>query len=147
MTGLGRKFCASGAASYLWNTGDTTQTLLVTNLGTYWVTVTGGTSNCSYTDSITISTPVGITNIIGEDEVLMYPNPATNKLTIVGVESLLNSSTIHVSDIEGRLIEMKTVKGSRGEIQLDLNNFNEGIYFLQIIAGNRVGVKRFTVIR
>jgi len=39
-------------AQYLWNTGNTTQTLHVTSIGTYWVKVNNG--KCSASDSITI---------------------------------------------------------------------------------------------
>jgi len=43
-------------SSYLWSTGETTQTITVTTAGTYTVTITGGLSGCSGT-----SAPVTVT--------------------------------------------------------------------------------------
>lgn len=48
-------------STYLWSTGETTQTITVTTSGTYSVTVTNPTSGCSITDNITVTvnyTPV-----------------------------------------------------------------------------------------
>ena len=39
--------------SYLWNTGDITQKIIVNQPGTYWVAVTSG-SDCAATDTITV---------------------------------------------------------------------------------------------
>jgi gliding motility-associated-like protein len=44
-------------ASYLWNTGATTQTILVENASLYWVTMTNG--NCVLTDSILVTGELG----------------------------------------------------------------------------------------
>ena len=43
---------ASGA--YLWNTGETTNSILVNTPGYYWLTVTSPTGNCSVTDSLQV---------------------------------------------------------------------------------------------
>ena len=45
---------ASGTGSYLWNTGATTNSILVNSPGYYWLTVTSPTGNCSVTDSLQI---------------------------------------------------------------------------------------------
>lgn len=39
---------------YLWNTGDTSSFIIVTQPGTYWVQVTDGANGCTATDSITV---------------------------------------------------------------------------------------------
>lgn len=44
--------------NYLWNTGDTSQTITIDRTGVYWVTITNGT--CSLTDSIAVSGELGI---------------------------------------------------------------------------------------
>ncbi len=40
---------------YIWNTGETTQTILATESGTYSVTITNMLSGCSATDAITVT--------------------------------------------------------------------------------------------
>ncbi len=136
-----------GFGAYQWSTGETTQSIVVDTHGTYWVTIIDSAGGCSYTDSINILLNVGMSNIIGEDEISLYPNPATDKLMIRGFESVLSTATIRVTDIEGRVVDLRKVKKSDKEFILDLNNLNEGIYFLQIISGDRTGVKKFSVIR
>jgi len=42
----------NGASTYLWNTGVTTQTISVNQIGSYWVTITNGL--CSASDTISI---------------------------------------------------------------------------------------------
>ncbi|HCT84817.1 MAG TPA: hypothetical protein DF296_06420 [Candidatus Margulisbacteria bacterium] len=44
-----------GFATYLWNTGETTQKIVISHHGTYWVTVTA-LNGCSDTDEIVITT-------------------------------------------------------------------------------------------
>ena len=136
-----------GFTSYLWSTGDTTQTLVVDSIATYWVTVTGGPSNCTFTDSINILLNVGEGILIGDDEFSFYPNPASDKIIISGNENLLKSAMIHVMDLQGRIVETHSVKSSSHQTILDLNNLSEGIYFLQIISRDRGGVRKFSVIR
>jgi parallel beta-helix repeat protein len=134
----------SGFTSYLWSTGDTTQTIDVSSYDIYWVTVTGGANNCSYTDSINISLNVGISAFISDDDISFYPNPATDKLTVSGKEDILKNASLTITDLEGRIIRTGKLLGAT---VLDLDDLNEGVYLLRIISGNRTGVKKFTVIR
>lgn len=55
-TGLSLTLNAGPGTSYNWSTGDTTQSITVSNAGTYGVTVVNGSSVCNATDSITVST-------------------------------------------------------------------------------------------
>jgi hypothetical protein len=137
----------TGFTSYLWSTGDTTQTLMVDSIATYWVTVTGGPNNCSFTDSINILLNVGTGNVIGDDEFSYYPNPSSDKLIISGNVNVLKSAIIRVTDLQGRIVKVHTIKPSSNQAILELNNLNEGVYFLQIISGDRAGVRKFSVIR
>ncbi len=137
----------AGFTSYLWSTGDTTQTLMVDSIATYWVTVTGGPNNCSFTDSINILLNVGTGNVIGDDEFSIYPNPASDKIIITGNSNVLKSAIIRVTDLQGRIVKLQTLKLSSNQAILELNNLNEGVYFLQIISGDRAGVRKFSVMR
>ena len=135
----------TGYSTYDWSTGETTQSITVTAFGTYWVTVTGGPFGCPYTDSIVISLNVGVTDLLAADDVILYPNPATDKLMVSSHGDILNSATLFITDIKGQRLKANTAKGPRNELMIDLNGFSEGMYFLQIYSGNKSGVKRFTV--
>ncbi|MFO8086625.1 MAG: gliding motility-associated C-terminal domain-containing protein [Bacteroidales bacterium] len=55
----------SGYDSYLWNTSATTQSINVSQSGTYWVTVTKG--NCTATDSVNVTVTPAPTADAGQD--------------------------------------------------------------------------------
>jgi hypothetical protein len=133
-----------GYTSYLWSTGATSQSIYAMQ-GSYWVSVTGGTNNCSYYDTININTPVLVKNLFSNDEVSLYPNPAGNKLNVQVIPSLLKNSIFRITDIEGRVLQMKQPNALSGLIEFDLSTLSNGLYYLQIISGDKSGVKKFTI--
>jgi len=53
-------------STYLWSTGDTTQTIIVDTAGTYWVTV--GDSGCIGSDTIVIGVDTALSVNLGADQ-------------------------------------------------------------------------------
>jgi hypothetical protein len=138
----------TGYTTYLWSTGETTQTIQVSTFDTYWVTVTGGTNGCSYTDSISITSTVGIGNTISRDEFSFYPNPASDKLILRGHEQIFADARITISDLQGREAKgISKIKTSAGEFLMDISTLTNGIYFIKISSGERMRVEKFIVIR
>jgi hypothetical protein len=137
----------TGYTSYLWSTGDTTQTITVTAYDTYWVTVTGGPNNCSATDSIVVSLNVGVTPTISRDEFSFYPNPAKDKLVIKGNEQFLQNAVFRITDISGKVALDASYIKSSGNSTIDISKLTNGVYFLQVIAGDRTGVQKFVVLK
>ncbi len=137
----------AGFTSYLWNDGSTTQTIVATIEGIYWVTVTGP-NGCTFTDSLTISIPVGLAGNISEDAMSMSPNPASNQLMISGGEIFQHATEFRLFDLQGREIENKRInaKGQKS-YALDLSDVKSGLYFIQMIAPEGRLIKRFAVIR
>lgn len=136
-----------GIPYYFWSTGETTQTITVDTVGTFWISVVDTSGMCSSGDTIVISLNVGIGNDPGDKDFMIYPNPATDKVTIAADESLLQSATISITDLEGRLIHTKEIIRNRKNIVLDLTDFNKGIYIVRLTSGKHDYIKRFTVIR
>jgi len=97
--------------NYLWTTLDTTQTIIVTNSDTYYVTITDG-NNCSAVDSIII---------------LINPNP------VVNIDSVVNISCFGLSD-GSATAEVSTGTSpynylwSNGDDTEVLNGVAEGLY-------------------
>jgi hypothetical protein len=60
---------------------------------------------------------------------VMYPNPASDYLKIYG----LNDASIIISDIRGRTLYKRT--GLYGELRIELNDMQSGIYILNIFEG------------
>lgn len=72
-------------ANYLWNTGNTTQTLFVTETGTYSVEVINPITGCSNADTITIEiTPLPVAN---------YDALITGALTVVFTSTATDANT------------------------------------------------------
>lgn len=85
-------------AGYLWSTGETTQTILVTNSGNYWVNVTNGCGET--TDTIRVEVITGMNQNIAHPE--LEVTLSGDYLTAhVKRQTML---TLEVWDIQGRLI-------------------------------------------
>ena len=72
----------AGNTSYSWNTGATTQTITVTQNGTYSVTVTNS-FGCTASDTVTVNFTASIGSF-GENgaTVNIFPNPANQRFTL-----------------------------------------------------------------
>ena len=123
-------------ASYVWSNNDTSQTLLVTTFGTYWVKVT---TPCGVaTDSITITDAAGNEKYHIEG-LKIYPNPTSGQLTISS--SFAAIQKIKVFNVLGETLLSSTTNGMNHSITLDLSPLANGIYYVKIYFENgRVGV-------
>ena len=105
---------AGAAASYLWSTGEITQSINVTQPGIYWVIVTNG--NCSATDSINVSNLV-IAASLGEDIVTCESHSVSLDAGSTGTSYLW----------------------STGETTKNIEVTKSGNYWVQVMAGNCIG--------
>ncbi|NJM80892.1 MAG: T9SS type A sorting domain-containing protein [Flavobacterium sp.] len=78
---------------------------------------------------------LGIDDHENQNEIILYPNPAENILTIETVNSI---DKITVFDILGNKIMPKRVSNS----SIDVSSLANGIYFLEISSNNRNIVKK-----
>jgi hypothetical protein len=97
--------------------------------------------NVTY-DTIKVSViPTGIERLtMNEERLTVYPNPATNELSVVGHQ--FSVKTIEVYDVVGKLQLNPAVippyKGGKGDVVIDVSALPTGIYFLKAtdINGN-----------
>jgi hypothetical protein len=91
---------------------------------------------------------VGITNQATVNfEVLNFPNPANDATTIVvGLKDASNFEVVIYNSI-GQMVDTYKVAGQTGanEINIDLSNFNSGIYFYNVKVGGSVVTKKLIV--
>lgn len=99
-----------------------------------------------YIDNIKVVTvAVGITENNSVMNWNLFPNPATNQLTISLTNNLKEVDVI-ITDITGKII-YKTI--SKGDRQLDVNtsDFAEGVYLVQIQTENFISTKKVIVVK
>jgi trimeric autotransporter adhesin len=97
---------------------------------------TGGTlSACGHLN-------VGINESINANESFtIYPNPTSNQITIEFELTETNNTSIEIKNVLGQTVKTITnkafVKGSN-KIEIDVSEFTNGIYFIQLQNGNGV---------
>ncbi len=133
-------------SSFDWSTGESSQTILVTDSGNYQVTVTDE-NGCESTSSI----HVGLKVCVGIDEVgnpiymTVYPNPATSSIN-VQIDGFANEVQFDILDINGKLIESKNrndVSASSIEV-IDISSYSAGIYILSVKVNDKTYVQRIS---
>lgn len=73
----------------------------------------------------------------------VYPNPASNKITL-NFSNSIEISKISIGDILGKIISSKTFEHAISTVSFNINNYANGVYFFKIedIDGNKT-VLRF----
>ena len=108
-------------STYLWSTGATTQTITVTETGTYSVTVTNPTSGCAVTDAVTVTvnyTPDASFTYTTTGLTVTFNNTSTDGATYswsfgdAGTSTLENPS--HTYAVEGAYTVTLTVTNGCG---------------------------------
>jgi hypothetical protein len=97
-------------------------------------------SNTSNARSSETVTEPKQTLIESNDVVLLYPNPAAERLTLQLPDGVING-ILTVSDAHGRTIYNQKISGNQSVIPT--NKLSAGVYFIQIIKGSKTITKKF----
>jgi hypothetical protein len=88
-----------------------------------------------------VSNPLGINEQFLENEILLYPNPAKDKLNLKWNNS--NNISIIIYNSIGQ--ELSTIFLSKQNRIIDISELHNGLYFLKISDGNKAGIKKLIV--
>jgi len=125
-----------GSGKYLWNNGDTTNELTVTDWGKYSVEVR--TECDTLRDTIEISQSVS-TRKPTLDELVIFPNPSSGNFMIRGITGMLNEMILY--DLIGQEMDIE-YQHQEGEYRLSLKNSAPGTYFLILdIEDHKYGMR------
>ncbi len=74
-------------------------------------------------------------HVLYNANVVVFPNPTTGMVNIRTIGDVFNGqATILVTDITGRVIANQSEHMGAGQVQFNLNNLTNGIYFVNIVA-------------
>ena len=135
--------------NYTWSGTPTQTTAVATALasGSYSITVTDS-KGCSATSSVTVNTTVGITEASIITSFSLFPNPANDKLNVVIDLGGTHSIQLNVTDISGKVVYAgKEIVNGKMTHEINVNDFNGGVYVIEAIANRQAIKKRFTIIR
>ncbi|GAB4163223.1 MAG: T9SS type A sorting domain-containing protein [Winogradskyella sp.] len=74
------------------------------------------------------------------NDVVLFPNPVNNQLYI---KSKLNIDTIKIFDINGRLIQNKTMNDSNVQNEVSVSALKSGVYFIEVYSSGQKEVLKF----
>ncbi len=81
---------------------------------------------------------IGINDIAKDDELTMYPNPATNEITI---ESKMQNAEIEIRDVLGQMVYR--TKAIAASSTIDVSMLSKGVYFISLQNGKQTINKKF----
>ncbi|MBK9284614.1 MAG: T9SS type A sorting domain-containing protein [Sphingobacteriaceae bacterium] len=127
---------ANGANTYSWNTGATSSSVVVNPTATVVYTVIGtNTTGCtnSNTLSLTVNLCTSINQIGAKNaETKLYPNPTVGSFVL----ELAANTNVDIYEITGKVIYTNFLQ--EGSYKIDLSDFANGIYFVQLKQDNSV---------
>ncbi|MEM7036659.1 MAG: T9SS type A sorting domain-containing protein, partial [Bacteroidota bacterium] len=143
---------APAGFTYMWSTGGTGMTELVTMAGTYGVTITDQ-NGCTDNDEIVIDTCtlIGVANAFAlANNMDVLPNPYNGEAKIVLRLTSATSGTIMLHDLSGRVVwSVEPREYGAGEHTLDLSTTElaNGTYYLRFNAQDGMLAKRVVLAR
>lgn len=113
------------------------QTIVFTEIGNEWNQITP--YEYSYAEFKLTSEQVGVEGVTSENRATVYPNPATDFIT---VKSEKDITAIRIFDIKGMLlISSETVV--TGESKIDISSLSSGNYLIQVVIDGRAEMMHF----
>jgi hypothetical protein len=134
----------TGYRYYTWQNGSDSITHTVTEAGSYSVQVTDeygctgvGTVRVDFVKCQTANNP------LGEDGIVIYPNPAQNLLNISFKNPTEGETQLFVTDLLGKQLMVSTVKEKSSSKTLEIDQLPDGVYLLYVEQGTNAAVYRF----
>jgi uncharacterized repeat protein (TIGR03803 family) len=127
---------------------DTSQYLIITTLGDYWVMVTNEVNGCgTSSDTMTISSLTGVRQLtVDRGQLTVYPNPASNRLTVESGQMTVNEITI--INLLGQTVykSLVTPKSPEGDLKkqtIDVSGLPDGLYFITVTTDTGTITQKF----
>ena len=128
----------SGYVSYLWNTGDTTNTLNVDTFGVFNVTVTD-MYGCEASDSVVVELLIVGDEFVNIDNNLeVYPNPNNGTFNV----EYLGNAYLSIISPTGKVVYEGLLNNKK---EVDVRKYGTGIYVLKLRDEKNVLIRKVVV--
>lgn len=130
----------NAGTTFMWSTGETTQTIVVDSSGSYFVDVSN-ILGCIGTDTIVVTIPTSIDEHAGGvSNMKIFPNPNSGEFNLSF--DLRNTEDVQVRIVNylGEIIYTESLDDFSGlyEKQIQMPAVATGVYFVQVTAGSKV---------
>jgi hypothetical protein len=71
---------------------------------------------------------------------ILYPNPANDQIVILYHDKSEKEMSISITDLTGRLLKVVPLQNDKTIV--DITDFSDGIYFINIVGKNRFLTKK-----
>lgn len=129
--------------SYNWDFqgGADNDTLRRVPAGTYTVTITDN-SGCTETDTIQVQKTSGLGDKQKHSSIDVYPNPFSQQLNIsIPNQGAKGSLQYRLLDVHGKPVQNGLLKGT----SIEVNELDQGVYFLQIQEADQIIQRKMVV--
>lgn len=99
----------------------------------------------NYTDTCSINY-TGITNLSIENEIILYPNPSSNQITLEFELNETKNVSLEIKNVLGQMIKTipnNTFIKGKNKIEIEVNELSNGVYFIQLQNGNKKSSQKF----
>ena len=73
-----------------------------------------------------------------ENPLIVFPNPTESSFTIFIKNGIPEKGMLEVSDLSGRLIYQRAVNNIANPIEVQIKDYPQGVYIIQIKGSNRL---------
>ncbi len=85
----------------------------------------------------------GINKLNSEEDILMYPNPATKSFFLkLNTASITN---IEISSMDGKVIYKNTVQPDENLTEINISDFAPGIYLVRLTDSSKMILKKLVI--
>ena len=134
----------TGPFTIMWDNGQIGTTVADLTEGFHTVEVTDGLG-CVQEFTFEIKNLVATFNEEWKDDILLYPNPATDQLNIEFSASIKYFNTLHVYNVNGQLIKEFPLDAGDENISFSVRDWTGGVYIARIFADQSSHSIRFIV--
>ena len=140
---MGNVLTSSSASTYQWSLGGSSlsgansQTYMLTQTGSYTVQITD-VNGCSATSAATVVTALGISMVISENALSLYPNPTTGSMQL-NIDQDLVGADVRVFDYAGKMAFAGKAESINNSISFE---GVAGVYLVQLNKDGKTITKK-----